>query len=127
MSCVIYPFFPQHCLYFLPLLQGQGSLRPTFGPVRMGLFFSMAAAASLTMSLGLPGELAVAVLPPLPKVAVDGCSVRWGMLRRKLSKAIRLDALRKMLWQISLLMPTIRSSNILNASALYSMSGSRWP
>ena len=60
---------PQHCLYFLPLPQGQGSLRPTFGPVRTGLAFSAAAAAaSLTTSLGLPcaapPELAVVVPPP---------------------------------------------------------------
>ena len=38
-----------------------------------------------------------------------------------------LDALRKMLWQISVFTLTISSSKILNASALYSMSGSRWP
>jgi len=38
---------PQQCLYFLPLPQGQGSLRPTFGPVRTGLAFSATAAASI--------------------------------------------------------------------------------
>ena len=27
---------PWHCLYFLPLPQGQGSLRPTLGPAMMG-------------------------------------------------------------------------------------------
>jgi hypothetical protein len=58
---------PQQCLYFLPLPQGQGSLRPTFGPVRTGLAFSAtAAAASLTTSLALacaPPELAVFVPP----------------------------------------------------------------
>src|SRR5207247_179195 len=43
-------YFPQQCLYFFPLLQGQGSFRPTLGPVRTGLAFSTAAAASLTMS-----------------------------------------------------------------------------
>src|SRR6185503_2190703 len=75
------PFLPQHCLNFLPLLQGQGSLRPTLGPTRMGLAFSIAAAASLTISLGLgaaPG-LAVVVVPP--KALAEACSVRWGMLR----------------------------------------------
>jgi hypothetical protein len=29
-----YLFLPWHFLYFLPLPQGQGSLRPTFGAVR---------------------------------------------------------------------------------------------
>ena len=38
---------PQQCLYFLPLPQGQGSLRPTFGPVRIGLAFSATVAASI--------------------------------------------------------------------------------
>jgi hypothetical protein len=42
---------PQQCLYFLPLWQGQGSLRPTFGPVRTGGGLEMASAASVTMSL----------------------------------------------------------------------------
>src|ERR1035437_620402 len=59
--------FPQQFLYFLPLPQGQGSLRPTFGPVRTGLAFSAtAAAASLTTSPGLAcaaPELAVLVPP----------------------------------------------------------------
>jgi hypothetical protein len=48
-------YFPQHCLYFFPLLQGHGSLRPTFGPERTGFALSAAAAASLTMSLFWPG------------------------------------------------------------------------
>src|SRR5258708_24902256 len=50
-----YPFFPQHCLNFLPLPQGQGSLRPTFGPVRTGLALATASLASLTMSLAFAG------------------------------------------------------------------------
>lgn len=42
---------PQQCLYFFPLPQGHWSLRPTLGPVRIGLAFSTASAASLTRSL----------------------------------------------------------------------------
>ena len=68
-------YFPQQCLYFLPLPHGHGSLRPTFGPVRTGFAFSTAAAASLTTSLGFeagPPELAVVVPPPAPpKALVD--------------------------------------------------------
>src|ERR1017187_455275 len=119
---------PQQCLYFLPLPQGQGSLRPTFGPERTGLAFSFtAAAASLTTSLGLacaPPELAVLVPP---KALAAGCRVCCGTFFRKFSNASMDDALRKMLWQISVFTLTINSSKILNASALYSMSGSRWP
>ena len=47
-------YLPQQCLNFLPLPQGHGSLRPTFGPVRTGLALacaSTALAASLTTSL----------------------------------------------------------------------------
>jgi hypothetical protein len=32
----IYVFAPWHFLYFFPDPQGQGSLRPTFAPVRTG-------------------------------------------------------------------------------------------
>src|SRR5262249_40417588 len=106
-----------------------GSLRPTFGPVRIGFALATASLASLTTSLArdspAPVE-AVVVLPP-PKGLVEGCSARCGMLWRNLLKAITLEALRKMLWQTSLLMLTINSSNSLKASALYSIRGSRWP
>src|SRR5258705_4276213 len=126
-------YFPQQCLNFFPLPQGHGSLRPTLGPARTGLAFSMAAAASLTMSLPCCGpargffaaESDPVVVPP--NALVVWCVVCCGTLRRKFSKAIRLEALRKMLWQISVLMLTINSSKILKASALYSISGSRWP
>src|SRR6266480_4704789 len=91
---------PQHCLYFLPLPQGQGSFRPTLGPVRMGLAFSCAAAASLTTSLALPsGPPEPAGVPP--KALLLWCSVCLGTLRRKSSNAFTLEALRKMLWPIS--------------------------
>src|SRR5215204_4483952 len=107
MSAHTNQILPQHCLYFLPLLHGQGSLRPTFGPARIGLALVTASAASLTMSL--PRVAAVVVPPELaladpPKAAVDVCSARLGMLRRKFSNAMRLEALRKILWQISVLM-----------------------
>src|SRR5687768_15848898 len=108
---------PQHCLYFFPLPQGQGSLRPTFGPTRTGLAFVTASAASLTISL--PLAAAVVVPPELalawpPNAAVEVCSVLFGMLRMKFSKAMRLEALRKMLWQISVLMLIIKSSKSVN-------------
>ena len=70
---VAFGHFPQQCLYFFPLLQGQGSFRPTFGPARTGFAFSTAAAASLTMSLPCGGPFrgageelgsAAVVLPP---------------------------------------------------------------
>ena len=44
---------PQHCLYFFPLLHGQGSLRPTLGALRTGLVLDTASVASVTMSLAL--------------------------------------------------------------------------
>src|SRR5581483_739375 len=122
-------YFPQQCLYFLPLLQGQGSLRPTLGPERTGLAFSLsiAALASDTMSLPPVGGFWVVPVWVPSNALVLSCNVLGGTLRRNCSKASRLEALRKMLWQISVLMLIINSSKILYASALYSISGSRWP
>ena len=57
------PFYrPQHCLYFFPLLHGQGSLRPTLGALRTGLVLETASVASVTISLALgePGAACVA-------------------------------------------------------------------
>ena len=70
---------PQQCLYFLPLPQGQGSLRPTFGPTRTGLAFSTAAAASLTMSLPCAGpRRAGAALVPVLVMAYAVGSISGG-------------------------------------------------
>src|SRR5450756_942275 len=120
-------YLPQHCLYFLPLPQGHGSLRPTFGPVCFGFGFGLlrSLAASLTISLAL-FDLSGG-LPPSKGLGGGSCLVLVGAFRRKFSNAISDDALLNALWQISVLMFTINSSKILNASALYSSSGSRWP
>src|SRR5687768_3179924 len=89
---------PQHCLYFFPLPHGQGSFLPTFGPTRMGFAFETTSLASLTRSLCCALLVVVSVAP---KALVAWCTVVLGMLRANFSKAIKLDALRKMLWQIS--------------------------
>ena len=73
LTLLTYPFFPQQFLNFLPLLQGQGSLRPTFGPLRTGLALASASLASLTISLPAfspagPGAPVLPVLVVLPKV-----------------------------------------------------------
>src|SRR5262245_17456989 len=47
-------YLPQHALYFLPLPQGQGSLRPTRGVARTGRVFSNTSAASDTTLLASP-------------------------------------------------------------------------
>src|SRR5947207_12256812 len=116
------PFFPQQCLNFFPLPHGQGSLRPTFGPERTGFAFSLAAIASETISLPL---LDGADSPPLlapPNAVVSWWTVFCGNLRRNCSNAIRLEALRNMLGQISVWSVTINSSKSFNASAFYSFS-----
>src|SRR5215212_3833715 len=104
-------YFPQHCLNFLPLPQGHGSLRPTFGPVRIGLALATASMASFTTSEPLPPPLLADAVASLSPAGVL-CWVCLGRLRRKFSKAIMLDALRKMLWHTSVLMFTISVSNI---------------
>ena len=61
-------YFPQQFLYFLPLPQGHGSLRPTFGPDSLGFGFSFetSSAAWLTTSLAFLPEASAAGAPPLP-------------------------------------------------------------
>ena len=39
---------PQHFLYFLPLPQGQGSLRPTFWPFLTGCFLTVPSLPALS-------------------------------------------------------------------------------
>ena len=121
-------YLPQHCLYFLPLPQGHGSLRPTFGPVRTGLALAFATAPRRLRSRRRWLCRARRLAAPSAKSA--GVLVQ-GLLRHVAQEIFKRhhadDALRKMLWQISVLMLTINSSKILNASALYSISGSRWP
>src|SRR5258708_19413481 len=87
-------YFPQHCLYFFLLPQGQGSLRPTFGPVRLGFGFSLErwSAASLTTSLGF----ALSVLDGSSKALVEVCDVCCGILRTKSSHALTLEPPPKM-------------------------------
>src|SRR6185503_20292672 len=50
---------PWHFLYFLPLPQGHGSFRPTFGSLRRTVFGS-----PFPLPLPLPAALACASLPP---------------------------------------------------------------
>jgi hypothetical protein len=57
-------------LYFFPLPQGQGSLRPTLGPVRTGFAFETASLACETMSLAFLLVSAAAAAPPLEAVVV---------------------------------------------------------
>src|SRR6476620_8674830 len=78
------PFLIQHCLHFLPLPQGQGSLRPTFGSkLRIGSIFlsasvpAMAACCWRSISLaGLASSLIACdsthVLPTKPS---SSCSI----------------------------------------------------
>ena len=40
-ACFASSYFPQQCLYFLPLPQGQGSFLPTLTPLRTGRRWSV--------------------------------------------------------------------------------------
>jgi hypothetical protein len=68
-------YLPQQCLYFLPLPQGHGSLRPTFGPLRTGLALACASTAwTASLTISLPAAVAVVAPPPPlwpPKALVD--------------------------------------------------------
>ena len=110
-----------HALYFLPLPQGQRSLRPTRVSLHTGW-----AVASRSLSLVSTLLDSASEAGSWNGAAVSSAGV-CGRLCRNCLQAIRLKAQRKRLWQISDWMLTIRASKSLKAWALYSMSGSRWP
>src|SRR5947207_8702726 len=106
---------PQQFLYFLPLPQGQGSLRPTFGPPRR---------------TGRSSFISPAPSPLPPAIAIAGCgsgtgrgaadpaagacsfSRNCGRVARKFSNACRFEVLRKRLCNTSFLMFAISSTNM---------------
>src|ERR1700688_136865 len=83
-----YEFAPQHFLYFLPLPQGQGSLRPTFSPERTtcwtcmspapairacsSSFFFLRWKASSISSTDVATWCGGRALPPRPPVMIEG-------------------------------------------------------
>src|ERR1043166_4384858 len=125
-------FFPQQFLYFfrLPVAEsiaphGHGSLRPTLGVSRLMGFVASSMALS-TMSPPLDADCVVPLVNALPALRSGALSC-VGNARGKFSKAASELADRKTLAAISPFTLDIISSNMSNASALYSTSGSRWP
>jgi hypothetical protein len=57
------PYFPQHFLYFLPLPQGQGSLRPTFFS-EIIVFVGFSNISRLVISSGLSGSNSILYFQP---------------------------------------------------------------
>src|SRR5690606_5446729 len=126
------------CLPFLPLAHGRGSLRPTFGKaLAAGTGFGIGSLMSSGLRAGpgaaaraadAAGDVGVAV-GPRAIAAVSGPWVRAVRLSSAsmFSNAWRLDALRNSPVQICKRTFCISSSKYLNASLLYSTSGSFWP
>src|SRR6266511_962088 len=121
---------PQQFLYFFPLPQGQGSLRPTFGNERrIGRSIDTSPGPSPSPS---PPTAAIAptgwrMRASAAAVGAVGPSSRrrnCGNVARKFSNACRLEVLRNRLFRTSFLMFAINSTNMSYASVLYSMSGS---
>src|SRR4051812_20912263 len=112
---------PWQCLYFLPEPQGQSSLRPTL-PQLEGFFGSRLAA--LALGAGASDTLAKAISSSpvfgsnlcASIAGSTGCCSSGGTISTRISCAV--TASRKC---------AIIASNRLNASDLYSCSGSRWP
>src|SRR6266513_4002629 len=109
---------PQQFLYFFPLPQGHGSLRPTFGNERrIGRSIDTSPAPSPS-----PSPPTAAIAPTGWRMrasavavgAVGPCSRRrnCGKVARKFSKACRLEVLRKRLFRTSFLMFAINSTNM---------------
>src|ERR1700736_4802694 len=117
-SDAAHTYLPWQCLYFLPEPQGQSSLRPIlpqlagfFGPrlaVAAGTSEALANANSSSPVFGL--NLCASM------TGNSGCWSSGGTISTRISCAV--TASRRC---------AIIASNRLNASDLYSCSGSRWP
>src|SRR5262249_6895685 len=115
---LLYATRPQQFLYFFPLPQGHGSLRPTLGNERrIGRSIDTSPAPSPSPS---PPTAAIAptgwrIRAPAAAVGAVGPSSRsrnCGNVARKFSNACRLEVLRKRLFSTSFLMFAINSTNM---------------
>src|SRR5438270_380708 len=113
-----YAYLPWQCLYFLPEPQGQSSLRPTL-PQLAGFLGSRCSAAAGTSDALAKANSSSPVFGSNLWASMTGnigCWSSGGTISTRISCAV--TASRK--WAII-------ASNRLNASDLYSCSGSRWP
>src|SRR6266481_1888267 len=111
-------YLPWQCLYFLPEPQGQSSLRPTL-PQLAGFFGSRLAVAAGTSEAPANANASSPVFGSNLCASMCGSTGCWssgGTISTRISCAV--TASRKC---------AIIASNRLNASDLYSCSGSRWP
>src|SRR5258705_2172267 len=113
------PYLPWQCLYFLPLPQGQSSLRPTL-PQLAGFLGSRSAAADCGTS-DAPANASASspvfgsnLCASIGGSGSGGCS--GGTISTRINCAV--TASRRC---------AIMVSNRLKASDLYSCNGSRWP
>src|SRR5215510_12711739 len=123
------PNLPWQCLYFLPEPHGQGSLRPTL-PQLAGFFGSRSATRSNPLRpLGADGtsETSASAISSSPVVG----STLWASMYGRLACSSGGGACRistRISWAVTASRRlALIDSNRLNASALYSLSGSRWP
>src|SRR3982751_3991012 len=117
-----YATLPQQFLYFLPLPQGQGSLRPTLGPPRRtgrSMAYSPFSGSSAPVAVGEAavrtpaGRLAPPVeAPSEPTPGAVSLNRNCGSGARKFSNACKFEVLRKRLCNTSFLIFAISSTNI---------------
>src|SRR3954467_5257151 len=114
-----HPYLPWQCLYFLPLPQGQSSLRPTL-PQDAGFCGSRSAAPDCgTNDAPANASAASPVFGSNLCASIGGstgCCSSGGTISTRINCAV--TASRKC---------AIMVSNRLKASDLYSCNGSRWP
>src|SRR5258705_2655038 len=115
---VRYATRPQQFLYFFPLPQGHGSLRPTFGNERrIGRSIDTSPAPSPspsppTAAIPPTGWRMRAAAVAVGAVGPSSRSRNSGNVARKFSNACRFDMLRKRLFRTSFLMFAINSTNM---------------
>src|SRR5450759_4433075 len=117
-SSPAHTYLPWQCLYFLPEPQGQSSLRPIL-PQLAGFFGSRLAVAAGTSEALANDNSSSPVFGSNLCASIGGNAGCWssgGTISTRISCAV--TASRRC---------AIIASNRLNASDLYSCSGSRWP
>src|SRR6202163_3326963 len=117
-SDAAHAYLPWQCLYFLPEPQGQSSLRPTLPQLAGFLGSRLAVAAGTSEALANASSSSPVFGSNLcaSMCGNTGCCSSGGTISTRISCAV--TASRKC---------AIIASNRLNASDLYSCSGSRWP
>src|SRR6266481_73357 len=120
---------PWQCLYFLPEPQGQASLRPTLPQLEgsSGLRSGAAAPAVIPWRARVSAPARARASSSSPVEGSILCASMYGKLAGSSGGGAALISTRISCEETASRRLALMASNRLNDSALYSLSGSRWP